>query len=301
MMRLGTRGSKLALAQSRRVAEALGRLGAEVTLATITTSGDRAVMTPPAPNATGLFVKELETALRERRIDLAVHSLKDLTTVLPPGLILGAVLPRDSALDALVCRERGRRLDDLPRRARVGTSSPRRRAQLLHYRSDLQVSPLRGNVDTRLRRLDGGAFDAIVLARAGLTRLGLEQAQPWDIPPEICLPAPGQGALVVEIRDDDAPTAMLVAALDDPPTRACVTAERRFLQALGGGCHAAVGALARSEGDMILLTGAVASPDGRELLRASTQGALTAAVELGESLARELQGRGADALIEAAA
>jgi hydroxymethylbilane synthase len=300
MMRLGTRGSKLALAQSRRVAEALGRLGAEVALATITTRGDRAVMTPPAPNSSGLFVKELETALRERRIDLAVHSLKDLTTVLTPGLILGAVLVRDSALDALVCRERGMRLDDLSRGARVGTSSPRRRAQLLHYRSDLQVSPLRGNVDTRLRRLDDGAFDAIVLARAGLTRLGLEQAQPWDLPPEICLPAPGQGALVIEIRDHDAPTAALVAALDDPPTRACVTAERGFLRTLGGGCHAAVGALARSEGDTILLTGAVASPDGRELLRASTQGALTAAVELGESLARELQGRGADALIEAA-
>jgi len=299
VIRLGTRGSKLALAQSRVVAEQLERLGAEVEIKIVTTTGDRCASGPPDTSTTGIFVKELETALLDGGIDLAVHSLKDMTTTLPEGLRLGAVLARGSPFDALISRERGLGLDDLPEAARVGTSSPRRRAQLLHYRPDLRVPSLRGNVDTRLRKLDAGEFDAVVVAHAGLERLGVEDARPWVIPPEVCLPAPGQGALAVEIRTEDGDMASLVEPLDDSATRACVTAERAFLRALGGGCRAAVGALARIEGEMLHLDGAVASPDGKRLLRGAFEGDSARADAVGQALARDFQQRGAAALIEA--
>jgi hydroxymethylbilane synthase len=300
MIRLGTRGSKLALAQSRLVADQLLRLGADVEMVVITTSGDRFSSAPPDGSATGIFVKELEAALIGGVIDLAVHSLKDMPTELPEGLALGAVLSRASALDALVCQPRGATLDQLPPGARIGTSSPRRRAQLLHYRRDLQMLPVRGNVDTRLRKLEAGGFDAIILAHAGLERLGLGDLEPYIIPAGICLPAPGQGALAIQIRADDDQTARLIQPLEDVGTRACVTAERALLNALGGGCRAAVGALGTMVGNMLRLEGVVADPHGGRLLRGAVEGAPTEAAAVGQSLACDLAARGAGALIEAA-
>jgi len=300
MIRLGTRGSKLARAQSRLVAERLALLGAEVETVVITTSGDRATSTPPDSNATGIFVKEIEAELLGGGIDLAVHSLKDMPTEAPAGLALAAVLARASALDALICRERGMTIDELPAGARVGTSSPRRRAQMLHYRGDLKVEPLRGNVDTRLRRLDAGDFDAIVLAHAGLERLEISGARPYVIPAAICLPPPGQGALAVQIRSDDERAASLVRPLDDADTHACVLAERALLKALGGGCRAAVGALARTDDGGLKLAGMVASPDGAQLLRGTVQGSPDKSEALGRALASDLRSQGAGALIEAA-
>jgi len=300
MIRLGTRGSKLALAQSQFVADQLVRLGADVEVAVITTTGDRVSSPPPDSGVIGIFVKELETALIGGAIDLAVHSLKDMPTELPDGLALGAVLSRASALDALVCRGRAMTLDQLPPGARVGTSSLRRRAQLLHHRRDLRMLPVRGNVDTRLRKLDAGEFDAIVLAQAGLERLRLGELEPYVIPPEVCLPAPGQGALAIQIRADDDGMVSVLWPLEDSDTRACVTAERSLLKALGGGCRAAVGALGTVIGGNLHLEGVVADPDGSSLLRGAVEGAPSEAENLGQTLARTLLERGAGALIEAA-
>jgi len=298
MIRLGTRGSKLALAQAQLVADELVRLGAEVEIVPITTTGDGD--SPPLDTATGIFVKELETELIGGGIALAVHSLKDMPTELPEGLALGAILARGSALDVLISRERGMMLDELPPAARVGTSSPRRRAQLLHHRRDLQMLPVRGNVDTRLRKLDAGDFDAIVVAQAGLNRLGADAVEVYVIPPVICLPAPGQGAIAVEIRADDESAGALVGALDDANTRACVTAERSLLKALGGGCRAAVGALGMMIGEELHLQGMVADADGSALLREAIEGAPGEAAALGQALARALLERGAHLLMEAA-
>jgi len=298
MIRLGTRGSKLALAQAHFVTDRLCALGAEVEVTIITTAGDRATSSPPDSGITGIFVKELEAALLEGSIDIAVHSLKDMTVMLPDGLTLGAVLARGSPYDALVSRERGLGVDDLPEGACVGTSSPRRRAQLLHYRPDLRVSPLRGNIDTRLRKLDAGEFDAIVVAHAGLERLDMQDVRPSVIPPDVCLPAPGQGALALEMRDRDGEVADLVCALEDAATCACVTAERAFLRALGGGCHAAVGALARHEGEGLRLEGCVASADGAVLMFSEAEGSLADAEGVGIVCAEELIAGGARSLIE---
>jgi len=300
MIRLGTRGSKLALAQARLVADRLAGLGANVEIVVVTTTGDRSTSSLPDSSATGIFVKELEAELARGNMDLAVHSLKDLPTDVPEGLTLAAVPARGSALDALVCRQRGMTLDDLAPGARVGTSSPRRRAQILHYRRDLEMRPVRGNLDTRLRKLDAGEFEAIVVAHAGLERLELSETLPHVLAPEVCLPAPGQGALALEIRADDGRAAELVQALDDADTCACVTAERALLKALGGGCRAAVGALAQVRGGALRLDGVVADTDGRRLLRGAVEGTPRDAQALGAALARDLQERGAGALIEAA-
>jgi hydroxymethylbilane synthase len=300
MIRLGTRGSALARAQSRLVTEQLARLGAPVETVVITTSGDHAASTPPDSSAVGVFVKEIEAALLDGEIDLAVHSLKDMPTETPAELTLGAILPRASALDALICHDRGSTIDDLPAGACIGSGSPRRRAQMLRYRGDLKLEPLRGNVDTRLRRLDAGDFDAIILAHAGLERLGISGARPWVIPAAICLPAPGQGALAVQIRADDDRAAGLVRALDHAATRACVIAERALLRGLRGGCRAAVGALARIKDGGLTLQGMVASPDGVRLLRSAALGSPNEAEALGQALAVDLLSQGAGALIEAA-
>ncbi|UCH35813.1 MAG: hydroxymethylbilane synthase [Armatimonadota bacterium] len=300
MIRLGTRGSKLALAQAESVADVLTREGAQVEIVIITTTGDRS-SSAPTGSATGIFVKELETELLRRRIDLAAHSLKDMPTDLPAGLALGAVLRRASALDALVSRDRGTAIHNLPHEAGIGTSSPRRSAQLLAYRRDLDVRPVRGNVDTRLRKLDAGEFDAIVLAQAGLERLGLAaDTRPYVIPPGICLPAPGQGAVAVEVRGDDERMAELLQPLEDAETRACVTAERAFLKALGGGCRAPVGALGTMSANGLRIEGVVVSPDGKDVVRGARDGAADDALAVGQALARDLQERGAGALIEAA-
>jgi hydroxymethylbilane synthase len=300
---LGTRGSPLALAQSREVAAALeaSHPGLQVRLTVIRTSGDRIRDVPLASvGGKGLFVKEIEEALLAGRIEAALHSMKDLPAVLPPGLTVGAIPAREDPGDVLVARE-AHSLEDLPPKARVGTGSLRRQAQLLHRRPDLTVVPLRGNVDTRLRRLTEGALDAIVVAAAGLKRLGLTPANAVALPLEASLPAPGQGALGLEIRAEDRATAALVAVLDDAPSRIAVTAERAFLRRLGGDCHVPVGALGAVRGDSLTLTGLVASTDGRTLIRDALTGPAADGEALGTALAERLLARGADRLLRGTA
>jgi len=298
-LRLGTRGSPLALAQSREVAAALEAKhpGLQVHLTVIRTTGDR-IQDRPLANVggKGLFVKEIEDALLQGRIELAVHSMKDLPAHLPPGLTLGAITAREEARDVLVARK-ARSLDALPPGARVGTSSLRRQSQLLHRRPDLTVVPLRGNVDTRLRKLTEGSLDAIVVAAAGLKRLGVEPALAISLPLDVSLPAPGQGALGVEIREDDRATAALVAVLEDDASRIAVTAERAFLKRLGGSCQVPIGAYGTVQGDLLTLAGLLASPDGKALVRDTLTGPAPEAEALGTILAERLLAQGGDRIL----
>lgn len=283
-IRIGTRGSALALAQARLVAEALEREGQPVRLVIVETDGDR--QDPDTAWGEGAFVTAIERALLDGRVDIAVHSAKDVPTDEDPGLRIAAYLPRADPRDALVVRidARARRLDDIPAGTRIGTDSPRRTGFLLARRPDLVVHPLHGNVDTRLRRLDAGETDALVLACAGLDRLGLGGRIAERLQPEIVPPAPGQGALAVQIRGDDARLLVLAAAIDDRPTRLAVEAERVFLRASGGGCRSPIGALAIIDGDQLDLLGGYASPDGSHHAFARRRGSVTA----GQDLAREL-------------
>ena len=244
----------------------------------------------------GLFTKELEIALLKRKIDLAVHSMKDLPTVLPEGLVVGAVLTREYPEDVLISLS-GMTLESLPLKARVGTSSLRRQAQLRHYRPDLEINPVRGNVTTRLKRLKAGDFDAIVLARAGLARLGLGGYVTQLLPYNICLPAVGQGAIGIEIRADDPEISRIVAVVNDPASRAEVSAERAFMRRLEGGCQVPIGALARVAGAELTLEGMVAGLDGERLFRAQESGPVTEAEELGIRLAERLLAMGADEVL----
>lgn len=298
-LRMGSRGSPLALAQSREVAAALeaAHPGLRVDLTVIRTSGDRIQDVPLATvGGKGLFVKEIEESLLAGRIELAVHSMKDLPALLPPGLALGAITAREEGGDVLVARE-ARSLEDLPPGARVGTSSLRRQAQLLHRRPDLCMVPLRGNVDTRLRRLTEGTLDAIVVAAAGLKRLGVKPAGAIPLPLEVSLPAPGQGALGLEIREADRATAAVVAVLEDGASRIAVTAERAFLRRLGGSCNVPIAAYGTVRGDLLTLTGLVASPDGKALVRDTLPGAAREAESLGTALAERLLAQGADRIL----
>lgn len=286
---IGTRGSKLALTQTELVRQALLRAhpGLEIELERITTRGDLLLDRPlSALGDKGLFVAEIEQALRDGRVDLAVHSAKDLPSTLPPDMVLAAVLPREDPRDVLVTRDGARDLDDLPQGARVGTSSLRRTCQLLHRRPDLQVEHLRGNVDTRLRRLREGQYDAIVLAAAGLHRLGVDLPVRY-LEPEVMLPAVGQGALGVEARADDRAVLDLLASLEDAATRVAVTAERAFLARIGGGCQVPVGAYARVDGDTLLLVGLIGARDGR-VVRGQLAGRATEPERLGGRLAQVL-------------
>jgi len=299
VLRLGTRGSPLALRQAGLVAEALGNRwqDLEVGLIPIKTSGDRLLDVRLAESGgKGLFVKEIEEALLEGRIDLAVHSLKDLPAELPPGLGLGAMLPREDPLDALVSRD-GLGFADLPQGARIGTGSLRRQVQLLNRRPDLQVVPLRGNVETRLKKLETLGFDALVLAAAGLIRLGLQERITERLHPDLCLPAIGQGALAIEIRVDDRRVAALVERVDHRETRLATTAERAFLQRLGGSCVTPVAAYGRIEGDVLVLTGMVASLDGRRMVRRVRRGEAGMPEQVGWALAEELLDAGADEIL----
>ena len=255
VLRLGTRGSALALIQSREVATALEATGAAVELVIVRTAGDD--QAPDTAWGEGAFVGALEQGLLDGSIDLAVHSAKDVPTTVDPRLAIAAYRPRQDPRDALVCRERGGSIATLPHGARVGTDSPRRSAFLLARRPDLRVHPLNGNVDTRLRRLDSGESDALVLAVAGLTRLDRADRIDERIAPDVIPPAPGQGAVAVEVRADDDLAVASVARLDDAPTRMCVEAERAFLHASGGGCRAPIGCLARIEGGSIVLRAGV--------------------------------------------
>ena len=281
---IGSRGSLLALAQARLVVEAFERAGRNSRIVVVETEGDRHA--PDEAWGEGVFVAAIERALLAGRVDIAIHSAKDVPTDEDPRLQVGAYLPRGDPRDALVVRADAeeRRLDDLRPGSRVGTDSPRRTGFLLARRPDLAVHPLHGNVDTRLRRLDAGATDALVLACAGLDRMGLSGRIAERLEPEVVPPAPGQGAIAVQIRRDDARMLELVAAIDDRPTRLAVEAERAFLSASGGGCRAPIGALATITDDELDLLGGYASPDGSGTALARRRGPVAG----GEDLAREL-------------
>ncbi|MFQ6172279.1 hydroxymethylbilane synthase [Oryzobacter sp. R7] len=296
-LRLGTRRSALATTQSSWVADRLRALGHEVELVEVSTEGDRDQATPLAQlGGTGVFVSALRAALAEGRVDLAVHSLKDLPTAADPSVVVAAVPVREDPRDALVARD-GLTLGELPAGARVGTGSPRRRAQLAALGLGLEVADLRGNVDTRLAHVAEGRLDAVVLAAAGLRRLGRVDEATELLDPLQMLPAPGQGALAVEVRSDDAATAAVVAPLDDADSRACTTAERTLLAELEAGCSAPVGALAEvvegMEGPELSLRAVVATVDGTADLRRSLVGAVEDAADLGRRLARLLLDDGA--------
>lgn len=250
-----------------------------------------------AMSGEGVFVKELESALAGGRIDVAVHSMKDLPLETPPGLCIAAVLEREEPRDALVSRS-GESLERLPKGARIGTSSLRRQSQL-RRRPDLDLLEIRGNVDTRVRKLDEGRYDAIVVAACGLIRLGLEERITELLDFSDMLPEPGQGALAVETRIEDSETLEAVAFLDDPMSRACVEAERAFLRALGGGCRVPIAAYASAKSGMLELEGAVIAPDGHDERRGTLTGPITEPVALGERLAAHLASLGAAALLKA--
>jgi hydroxymethylbilane synthase len=302
MLKLGTRGSQLALVQSRWVAGELRRLGHEVELVVISTKGDQIRDRPlPEIGGKGLFTAELEQGLRSGELDLAVHSLKDLPVDDEPDLKVAAIPAREVALDALVTGD-GRSFDDLPEGAVVGTSSTRRRAMLLAARPDLEIVDLRGNVPTRVLKVDEGPLDAAVLAAAGLRRLGMGDRAQVLLEPPAFLPAPGQGALGIQTAAVG-PGCEAVSALDDPVTRACVGAERRLLNALGGGCTAPVGSWAQLADGRLHMSSVLLSGDGRRRLQAegSVQGSETAAgIELGDRLARELLEQGGRELMAGA-
>ncbi len=292
---LGTRGSKLAVHQSQWVQARLQELAPDLTisLTRIQTSGDKILDVPLAKiGGKGLFVKEIEDALLSREIDLAVHSMKDVPTALPEGLEILCVPSREDPRDALITRD-GCGLDQLKPGARIGTSSLRRQAQLLHYRPDFIIAMLRGNLDTRLRKLHDGQFDAIVLASAGLRRLAWEQEITQYLPVDVSLPAIAQGALGIEARSDDTFVRELLARFEHPATRITVTAERALLHRLEGGCQVPIAAHAVLEGDILRLDGLVASVDGRRIIRHQITGAAAEAFQLGTTSGGTLTGGGA--------
>jgi len=299
-LRIGTRGSRLAVTQAEAVgamlAEAWPGLAWEVVR--ISTRGDRQLGRPlPAIGGKGLFTQEIGQALLGGDVELAVHSLKDLpASASLPGLTVAAIPARAPANDAVIATD-GLTLDTLRQGARVGTSSPRRAAQLLATRPDLQPQSIRGNVETRLRKLREGQVDALVVALAGLVRLGLAEEATQVLPFELMLPAPGQGALAVEIRADNAPVAEMLSRIGDPATTAAVTAERTLLQALGGGCSLPLGALATVAGDALTLRAALVSLDGRRAARATCRGPASDPEGLARHVADVLRAQGADAIL----
>ena len=299
-LRLGTRKSQLALWQAEYVRARLRALhpGLNVELVKMTTTGDKILDRSLAlVGGKGLFTKELEQALLENRIDLAVHSMKDVTATLPAGLHIGAVCERDDPRDAFVANAHAD-LKALPAGARVGTSSLRRQCQLRAAHPHLSVVTLRGNINTRLAKLDAGEFDAVVLAAAGLKRLGLEDRIRARLDPEASLPAVGQGAVCIESRAGDAATNDLLAPLDHPATHRCIAAERAMNAALEGGCQIPVGGYAVLEGGALYLRGLVGEPDGSRIIRAETRGPAENADALGAGLARELLAKGARAILD---
>jgi hydroxymethylbilane synthase len=295
VLRIGSRGSALALIQAgevqSRLAKACGLPIERIEIKTIRTSGDMIQDRPLADaGGKGLFTKEIEEALLEGSIDLAVHSSKDVPALLPPGLVLSAFLPREDARDAFVSRKADR-LADLPQGAIVGTSSPRRQALIRHLRGDLGVVPLRGNVETRLRKIEAGDADATVLAVAGLKRLGLLAAATSIFAIDEFLPAAGQGAIGVETRAADARTRALVAAIDDSDTATALAAERAFLAVLDGTCRTPIAGYARVSGGTVRFRGMIAKTDGSEVLEVSREGRSSDAAALGADAGRELKGR----------
>ena len=294
-VRIGTRGSLLALWQAEHVKDLLVAKGHEVELHKITTTGDQVLdRRLESIGGKGAFLKEIEEAMLARQVDLAVHSLKDVPTALPPGLSLCAYLERADPRDALLSNS-GKRLESLPAGARVGTTSLRRSSQVKAMRPDLHVDDLRGNVDTRIRRLRERHYDAIILAMAGLVRLGRMGEVTQVLDPDVFVPAPGQGAIALECRQEDADVRAAAAALDHEPTRRAVAAERALLAALEGGCNVPLGAHAAPASGGLRLRAFVARPDGSTILRAEDAGGDPA--ELGRRVAADLLARGAGQLV----
>jgi len=295
MLVIGSRGSKLALWQAHWVQERLEELGCECRIQIIHTTGDKITDVALSKVGTkGLFTKEIEEALLAGSIDLAVHSLKDMPTEVPAGLTLAAMPVREDPRDAVV----GKTLAELPAGARVGTSSLRRSAQLRALRPDLVIENIRGNVDTRLRKLDEGQYDAILLASAGLRRLGWHDRIAELLEPETMCPAVGQGALTIETRDDGGPAFEICRRLDHQATRIAVTAERAVLATLGGGCQVPIGAHAIIDG-RLSLRGVVVSPDGAQIVRSSLDGPAVEAERVGRTLGEQLLAGGGRAILEA--
>lgn len=308
VLRLGTRGSQLALWQARTAARLIEEAGGpHCELVIIKTSGDRLAEAPLSEvGGKRLFVKEIEDALLRNEVDFAVHSCKDMPAVLPPGLTVGAFLPREdhrdvialpsgaaltvSNVDALVAAFAGG--------GRIGTSSVRRIAELTRLLPRATFVPIRGNLDTRLRKLDAGGYDALVLAAAGMRRLGFTDRISFTVPVDACTPAPGQGAIAIEIREGDEATRTAVARIDDPATERAVTAERSLVAALGGGCQTPIGAIALIDGDALDLQAVVVSLDGHRVVRGRDRAPRHEAVQLGTRLARRLAADGAEAILE---
>jgi hydroxymethylbilane synthase len=296
-LRIGSRGSQLALWQAHHISDLLRAQGHHVELEIIRTTGDKILDVALAKVGTkGMFTKEIEEALAAGRVDLAVHSLKDLPTELSAGFEIAAITRRENPSDVL-CSRLYKSIDDLPHHARVGTSSLRRQAQLMAIRPDLDIIPLRGNVDTRLRKLAEGEYDAIILAAAGLYRLGKTELVQQVIPASVMCPAAGQGALGIEIRAGDTTTRTHLTFLDDANARAATTCERALLNALGGGCQVPIGAAADVTNGRLHLDAIVAHPDGSLVLRESRDG--DEPVRLGSEVGETLLKRGGDAILEA--
>ncbi len=303
-LRIGSRGSQLALWQANHISALLRGRGHEVEIEIIHTTGDKITDVPLAMVGAkgglgkGVFTKEIEEALAAGRIDLAVHSLKDLPTELPSGFEIAAITERQDPRDAF-CSRHFSNINDLPQGARVGTSSLRRQAQLKAIRPDLEIHPLRGNVDTRLRKLEQDEYDAVILASAGLKRLGKTQLVKQIIPAEIMCPAAGQGALGIEVREGDAETRQHLEFLNDPAARAATTCERALLNRLGGGCQVPIGAFAELLQGRLHLNAIVADPDGTKLLREAREGDINDPEKLGNAVGETLLRRGGDEILEA--
>lgn len=296
MLTIGSRGSQLALWQARWIQSRLESFGETCRLEIIHTTGDKITDVALSKVGTkGLFTKEIEEALLARSIDLAVHSLKDMPTELPPGLMLAAIPEREDPRDAMV----GRRLTWLPQGARVGTSSLRRAAQLRAVRPDFQIEDIRGNLDTRLRKVDEGQYDAIVLAAAGLRRLGWENRITEVLEPDVMCPAVGQGALAVETRDDGGAAREICRRLEHDATRFAVTAERAVLASLGGGCQVPIGAYAVVEGGKLSVRAIVISPDGTRIVRSQDGGPVGQAEAIGKRIGERLLAEGGRQILEA--
>ena len=299
---VGSRGSRLALRQTEIALEALSAADTDATfeVLTIRTAGDLTKASLSEIGGRGVFVIEIERALLAGEIDIAVHSLKDLPAEETAGLAIAAVLQREDPRDVLISRRKAK-LDDLPHGAVVGTGSPRRAAQLIARRPDLHVTDIRGNVDSRIRKVRDGEYDAVVLAAAGLARLGWSRRASQTFDPDEMLPAPGQGALAVQVRTEDIETFALALSVDEPETRAAVEAERAFERRLGGGCHAAIAALGEVIEDRLRLRGLVADPGGGRLIRGQFDGDVAYPESVGLMLAEELMQQGAASLLEATA
>ena len=295
VLRIGTRGSALALWQARAVAALLDVHGRPSEICVIRTAGDRLQDAPLSEaGGKGLFVKDIEDALLAGEVDLAVHSAKDMSVTLPDGLLVPAVLPREDSRDAFVLRHGLTALGEAPA---IGTGSVRRTAQLRASHRDARFLPIRGNVDTRLRKLDAGEYDALVLAVAGLKRLGYEARISVAISHDDCVPAPGQGIVAIEARVDDEETAGVLRTINDVRTAACFEAERAVVSGLGGGCELPLGAVAVHAGDRLAMQGVVASPDGSRQVRRRIEGEAARAAELGRRLADDLAAAGAIAIL----